>query len=102
MQCGLNEGNTAQLSSMSVIAGWSIYKGLLTNILQTQKMEKKRTRKPNWTEEQGLLLAQLVNEHKGISPSVGHFVQLLRGTLKPLKVLFPALSRSRLRSPFKR
>ncbi|XP_019215546.1 uncharacterized protein LOC109202462 isoform X2 [Oreochromis niloticus] len=34
-------------------------------ILQTQKMEKKRTRKPNWTEEQGLLLAQLVNEHKG-------------------------------------
>lgn len=51
---------------MSVIAGWSIYKGLLTNILQTQKMEKKRTRKPNWTEEQGLLLAQLVNEHKGM------------------------------------
>lgn len=89
---------------MSVIAGWSIYKGLLTNILQTQKMEKKRTRKPNWTEEQGLLLAQLVNEHKGVSPasSVGHFVQLLRGTPKPLKVLFPALSRSRLRSPFKR
>ncbi|CAM4635266.1 unnamed protein product [Leuciscus chuanchicus] len=28
-------------------------------------MEKKRNRKPNWTEEQGLLLAQLVNEHKG-------------------------------------
>ncbi|XP_045068960.1 uncharacterized protein LOC123483303 isoform X3 [Coregonus clupeaformis] len=50
---------------MSVIAGWSIYEGLLTNILQTQKMEKKRNRKPNWTEEQGLLLAQLVNEHKG-------------------------------------
>jgi len=24
-QCGLNEGNTAQLLSMSVIAGWSIY-----------------------------------------------------------------------------
>ena len=51
---------------MSVIAGWSIYEGLLTNILQTQKMEKKRNRKPNWTEEQGLLLAQLVNEHKGM------------------------------------
>ncbi|CAL8281724.1 unnamed protein product [Gadus morhua 'NCC'] len=50
---------------MSVIAGWSIYEGLLTNILQTQKMEKKRNRKPNWTEEQCLLLAQLVNEHKG-------------------------------------
>ncbi|KAA0723953.1 hypothetical protein E1301_Tti015358 [Triplophysa tibetana] len=65
-QCGLNEGNTAQLLSMSVIAGWSIYEGLLTNILQTQKMEKKRNRKPNWTEEQGLLLAQLVNEHKGM------------------------------------
>ncbi|KAK6324249.1 hypothetical protein J4Q44_G00065880 [Coregonus suidteri] len=29
-------------------------------------MEKKRNRKPNWTEEQGLLLAQLVNEHKGM------------------------------------
>ncbi|KAL3972585.1 zinc finger protein [Sarotherodon galilaeus] len=29
-------------------------------------MEKKRTRKPGWTEEQGLLLAQLVNEHKGM------------------------------------
>jgi len=27
---------------MSVIAGWSIYEGLLTNILQTHKMEKKR------------------------------------------------------------
>ena len=52
---------------MSVIAGWSIYEGLLTNILQTQKMEKKRNRKPNWTEEQGLLLAQLVNEHELLS-----------------------------------
>jgi len=41
-QCGLDEGNTAQLLSMSVIAGWSIYEGLLTNILQTHKMEKKR------------------------------------------------------------
>ena len=38
-------------------------------------MEKKRTRKPNWTEEQCLLLAQLINEHKSVlrgkfSPSV--------------------------------
>jgi len=41
-QCGLNKDNTAQLLSISVIAGWSIYEGLLTNILQTQKMEKKR------------------------------------------------------------
>lgn len=29
-------------------------------------MEKKRTRKPNWKEEQCLLLAQLVDEHKGV------------------------------------
>lgn len=38
-------------------------------------MERKRTRKPNWTEEQCLLLAQLINEHKSVlrgkfSPSV--------------------------------
>ncbi|ROI62467.1 Myb-related transcription factor, partner of profilin [Anabarilius grahami] len=61
-----NYNVTTQFLSMSVIAGWSIYEGLLTNIQQTQKMEKKRNRKPNWTEEQGLLLAQLVNEHKGM------------------------------------
>ncbi len=29
-------------------------------------MEKKRTRKPNWTEERCLLLAQLVNEHRSV------------------------------------
>ncbi|CAL9695393.1 unnamed protein product [Knipowitschia caucasica] len=29
-------------------------------------MENKRKRKPNWTEEQCLLLAQLVNEHKSV------------------------------------
>jgi len=62
---------------MSVIAGWSIYEGLLTNILpqNTENGEKKEKR---------------------------NFVQLLRGTPKTLKVLFPALSRSHLKSPFKR
>jgi len=38
-QCGRNEGKTAQLLSMSVIAGWSIYEGSLTNILQTENGE---------------------------------------------------------------
>nr|XP_033489933.1 uncharacterized protein LOC117261645 [Epinephelus lanceolatus] len=38
-------------------------------------MERKRTRKPNWTKEQCLLLAQLISEHKSVlrgkfSPSV--------------------------------
>jgi len=37
-------------------------------VLNVTKMESKsrRTRKPNWTEEQRLLLAQFVDKHKAI------------------------------------
>lgn len=45
--------------------GKTVWLGSMTKITKVMEGEK-RTRKPNWTEEQCLLLAQLVEENKGV------------------------------------
>ncbi|KAM4736799.1 transcription initiation factor TFIID subunit 11 isoform 1-T1 [Anableps anableps] len=69
--------------------------------IDQHKMEKKRMRKPNWTEEQCLLLAQLVEENRGVLKAKfgpGITVQTKRKTweriAEQINASFPLLTRS--------
>jgi len=59
---------------MSVTAGWSIYEGLLTNILQTQKMEGKKGKKGILCSCLGELLSHLLLSRLG-SPLSARYLE---------------------------